>query len=197
MTRFGPILAAALSASAAVLQDLPAQTLPDQTLPAEADIFLWLRPGAPAGVALGLVLEGVPLDGRNAAMQTPLHRAAAISADPALIRAMIARGADPAAVDGTGRTPLHEAASQNPAPAIAAALAAGGAPLDFPDGAGRTALHVARAPAVAALLVLAGADACRRDGAGHPALSAGMLEAIRTAAPDAYGAAQAAFLDCL
>jgi hypothetical protein len=186
MTRLGFILAAALATGAAA-----------QSLPREADLFLWLGPDAPRGAALGLVLEGAPLDGRNAAMETPLHRAAAVSDDPALIRAMIARGADPGAVDGTGRTPLHAAAAENPAAAVAAALVAGGAPLDFPDGQGRTALHIAAAPQVAALLVLAGADPCFPDGSGLPALSARMLAAIRVAAPDAYGAARAAFLHCL
>jgi ankyrin repeat protein len=111
---------------------------------------------------------------------------------------MIARGADPGAVDGTGLTPLHVAAAENPSAAVAGALLAGGAPADARDGLGRTALHLAASPGVAALLVLAGADPCLTDGVGRPALSAETLAAIAEAAPGApYEAAAAAFLSCL
>ena len=166
--------------------------------PERADLFLLLRPGAPARAALALVLEGAPLDIRDSRMATPLHAAAAHSADPALIRAMLERGADPAAVDGAGRTPLHEAAAHNPAPAIAAALIAGDAPLDAMDGAGRTALHLAADPGVAALLVLSGADPCRLDGAGRQALSTRMLADINGSAQGTvYAAIRDAWLGCL
>jgi ankyrin repeat protein len=146
------------------------------------------------------VLDGAALDVATPAMQTPLHLAAASTGDPELIGLMIARGADPAARDASGRTPLHEAAARNPNVGVTAALAGLGAPLGARDAAGETPLHAAAraaATAAAALLVLVGADACARDAAGRPALDAATLERVRMQAPDAYPAVRDAFLDCL
>ncbi len=164
-----------------------------------ADLWLALRDGAEDTVILGLVLDGAALDGRDEAMRTPLHLAAAVSGDPELIGLMLERGADPAARDARGRTPLHDAAALNPALGVTAVLAVSGAPLDARAADGATALHgAARAGAwrAGALLVALGADPCALDASGRRAIDARMLEAARTGAPEAYPALRAAFLGC-
>lgn len=162
------------------------------------DFLLLLTPEALGQARIDALLEGVDLDWRGVEMTTPLHRAAAETRDPDLIRAMVARGANPAARTASGRTPLHMAAARNPSAAVAGALVAAGAPLDARDATGLTPLRAASGnPAVAALLVLAGADACATDAAGAPALDAATLEAVRRTLPEIYPAVRDAFLDCL
>jgi hypothetical protein len=163
-----------------------------------ADFLLLLTPEGIGRARVDALLDGVELDWRGVEMTTPLHRAAAESSDPDLIRAMAARGANPAARTASGRTPLHMAAARNPSAAVAGALVAAGAPVDARDAEGLTPLHAAAGnPAVAALLVLAGADACATDAAGNPALDAATVEAVRRTLPEVYPAVRAAFLDCL
>ncbi len=65
----------------------------------------------------------------------PLHEAAALG-DPALVRALLAAGANVRARDATGRTPLHMASDSH----TAAALAEAGADPCATDVAGRRAL---------------------------------------------------------
>ena len=59
---------------------------------------------------------------------TPLHMAAQYNEDPAVVRALLAHGADLNAKATTdGHTPLHEAAASNPNPDVLQALLAAGA----------------------------------------------------------------------
>ncbi|WP_333833568.1 ankyrin repeat domain-containing protein [Rubrimonas sp.] len=114
-----------------------------------AELFLLLGPEGDDAAALSLTLDEA-LDPsafavRDAAMATPLHRAAEVSRDPELIAAMVARGADVEARDAQGRTPLAWARGN---PVAAAALIAAGADACEPDVAGRPALGAATLEAI-------------------------------------------------
>jgi hypothetical protein len=162
-----------------------------QTVRGPVDLFVPLPGGAV------VELNDLDVELRDARMATPLHHVARVTTDPGLIRAMLARGADPAARDAEGRTPLHDAAAAGAPPGVLAALLGGGAPRDAADVQGRTALHLAASPAAAGVLTLAGADPCVTDAHGAPALDPAMLEALRQTAPEAYPAVRDAFLRCL
>ncbi len=107
--------------------------------PLPATLTRALRRGAPPSVSYEIAIEIDPAEfaRRDAAMRTPLHHAAELSSDPALITLMIRRGAEIMARDAQGRTPLHAAAEN---PKAAAALLAAGADACEPDVAGRPAL---------------------------------------------------------
>jgi ankyrin repeat protein len=95
---------------------------------------------------------------------------AVVDGDVAGVRAALAEGADPGAVDGAGWTPLHFAA-QAQEPVIVEELLAAGTSVDVPDGQGNTALWRAvfsyrGDPAVLRLLLAAGADADLENGHG-------------------------------
>jgi hypothetical protein len=148
-------------------------------------------------VAPGVVIELGDLGATDAEMATPLHRAAAATGDPELIRRMLALGADPRARDVRGRTPLHAAAEAGAPLGVMAALLGGGADVGARDVEGVTALSLAATAEAAALLAVAGGDACATDARGWQALSAEMLERIRVEAPSLYPQARAAWLACL
>jgi ankyrin repeat protein len=148
-------------------------------------------------VAPGVVVELSDLDSRDARMATPLHRAAAATTDPELIRMMLARGADPGARDAEGRTPLHDAAAAGAPLGVLAALLGGGADPTARDAAGETPLALAATAEAAALLTVVGGDPCATDAGGSPALTEAMLESIREQAPDLYPRMRDAYLGCL
>ena len=75
--------------------------------------------------------------------RTPLHTAAMVSKEPAVVAALAKAGAELDARDGEGRTPLHLAALFGKSPAIVTALVKSGADIDGLDGKGRTALELA------------------------------------------------------
>ena len=103
-------------------------------------------------------------DARLAATgETPLHHAARYNANPALVDALVAIGADVGATGGDLLdTPLHYAAQHNPNPAVVEALLRAGAEVDARDTEGATPLHFAAGrsanPDVVRALVAAGAD---------------------------------------
>ncbi|XP_067172959.1 LOW QUALITY PROTEIN: B-cell lymphoma 3 protein, partial [Apteryx mantelli] len=117
---------------------------------------------------VGLFLQGRrDLDVYNRLRQTPLHLAV-ITAQPALVRLLVAHGASPAAPDRHGRTAAHLACEQRSARCLRELLAAPGAPPDLEarNYDGLTPLHVAvgagaREPAQ--LLLEAGADVDAAD----------------------------------
>lgn len=114
----------------------------------------------------------------SAAGETPLHRAAAHQPYhapeqiAAMIRRLVARGADPNAHLPSGPTPLFLAAVLDHALAIETLVEQGADP-NIPGAGGWTPLHIAavygRGGAVAAL-VRAGADVDRRDDRGRSPL---------------------------
>ncbi len=102
---------------------------------------------------------------------TPLHNAAAYSANPAVIATLVKAGADPNARNLYQRTtPLHAAAAFGKTPAIIAALVKAGAKVNLRDKFKQTPLHTAaresRTPAVAAALLDAGANPGARNKSG-------------------------------
>ncbi len=105
---------------------------------------------------------GVDLEARDEENAIPLHRAAALSADPAVIESLLKAGSHPIVRDVSGRTPLHWAAEYNNNPAIAQALLNAGADANADDESGNLPLHYAARstgnPAVIAALQAAGAD---------------------------------------
>lgn len=98
-----------------------------------------------ASIDIIVPVDPLPFLEPDPAMTTPLHRAAAFSADPALVALLIARGADPDARDADGRTPLHAAAAN---PLAAVALLAAGADPCATDATGRPALAAATLEAI-------------------------------------------------
>ena len=136
---------------------------------AQAQAWWWEDAGAEA-VAACFADEAAanPPVESGAAVATPLFLAARYSADPAVVRALLAAGArvrpPVAGVDYTvgDETALHVAARHNESAAVVAELArAGAAYLDRWDEGGHTPLHLAAAfnrnPSVAGVLLEAGA----------------------------------------
>lgn len=92
-----------------------------------------------------------------------LHRVAAMHNDPAVMRALIAAGAEPNQRDNTGLTALHWAANKNPNPQIVDTLISLGANpnLRRADDSNVTTLNMAllnRNPAVVSALLAGGAN---------------------------------------
>ena len=79
---------------------------------------------------------------RDARGRTPLHAAATVSRDPAVVAALAEAGAQLDVRDEKGRTPLHLAAVLGEL-AIVTALVEAGASLDAGDATGRTPLQLA------------------------------------------------------
>ena len=75
---------------------------------------------------------------------TPLHAAAASTDNPAVIAALIDRGANPNARGGTGWTPLHLAALSNGNPAVITTLMERGADPKARDGEGKLPWNYAK-----------------------------------------------------
>ena len=92
---------------------------------------------------------------------TPLHWAAWINENPAVIEALLKAGAKVNAEDENGWTPLQIAASSNKNPAIVEALLKAGAKVNAKNDDGWTPLRAAefnKNPAVAEALRKAGAE---------------------------------------
>ena len=108
--------------------------------------------------------------------ETALMLAAAYAANPAVVRALIAAGADVRRADGAGSTPLLYAGWFNPSAAVHRALLEAGAAVDAADHRGRTALLAAASrnpnPEVVRLLLDSGAELTARDDEGRTALMA-------------------------
>ena len=111
--------------------------------------------------------SGADPKARNEEGFTPLHFAALLNKNPAVIAALLDAGADLKARDKDGFTPLHRAAVINESPAIIAALLDAGADLKARDKLGGTPLHWAAGsnenPAIITALLDAGADLKARD----------------------------------
>jgi hypothetical protein len=157
--------------------------------PTAEDILETLRVVHDAGLSLDVSAD--------AAGRSLLQRAATL--DAALVRALLASGADPAHAGAEGTTPLHAAALADRADAAAALLEAG-APVDAVDRDGRTPLSHAASAAMVDALVGAGADVDHAAADGTTATmqaaargDAGALRALLDAgadvdAPDGLGA---------
>ena len=115
----------------------------------------------------GCLEAGADPKERNGWGVTPLHRAAASNADPAVIQALLVAGANPDARVGDNETPLHRAAASNANPAVIQALLAAGADVHARSRMSVTPLHRAAAsntnPAVIQALLAAGADPNARE----------------------------------
>ena len=120
---------------------------------------------------------------------TPLHWAAWLNEDRAVIEALLAAGADVEARNSTGRGPLHNA-GHNGNPEVAEALLAAGAEVGARDDTGETPLHHvafgSANPAVVEALLAAGAEVGARDDTGETPLHHA-----------AYGAANPAVVEAL
>ena len=105
---------------------------------------------------------GVELEARDGDNVTPLHRAAAQTANPTVVESLLKAGSHLMAQDGNGRTPLHWAAEYNDNPGIIQALLNVGADTNAEDALGNLPLHYAARstanPAVIEALLTAGAN---------------------------------------
>ena len=104
-------------------------------------------------------MAGADLDARHRiGGGTPLHHAAALHHNPAILVALLEAGAALEARNLLGRTPLHSAAAFGDHPAVLAVLIEAGAAVNATDRRGRTPLDLARDPEIIALLQAAGAE---------------------------------------
>ena len=116
---------------------------------------------------------GADLKARDDNGWTPLHWAAGVNENPAVIEALLAAGADLKARDEYGGTPLQNAAGINENPAVIEALLAAGADPKARNVSGDTPLHFAARfnnPAIAQALLKAGADPKAEDALGETPL---------------------------
>ena len=105
---------------------------------------------------------------------TPLHLAARYNANPAVVEALLAAGADPPTVQAVN-TLLHLAAGSNANPAVVEALLAAGADVEARDNDGNTPLHMASRNTVSVIRALLAAGArldARNMSGGMPLHSA-------------------------
>ena len=105
-------------------------------------------------------------------VHTPLHFASTYFWDTAVIRVLLAAGAEVDARNQRGATPLHLAAGQNPTLIVVVELVEAGADLKARDRDGNTPLHLARRnrnAAVAHLLLELGSDPTAVNDAGEVA----------------------------
>ncbi len=144
-------------------------------LPALADgadaLFDAAREGTADDVKAAIA-AGADANAREEHGSTPLHAAAGINPNPAVVAALLAGGADAAARDLSGRTPLHKAI-WNDEPAVIEALIDAGANPNARDKGGDTPLHLAAwgaRPVAVKTLLAAGADPDTRSRDGHTPL---------------------------
>ena len=115
---------------------------------------------------------GADVAARTDAGHTPLHHAASVNEDPAVIEALVAAGADLETrnTNDVGATALGYAAFGNANPAVLEALLAAGADPTVRTDDGLTLLHLAargnESPAVIEALVAAGVNLEERDDDG-------------------------------
>ena len=114
--------------------------------------------------------SGADVHARAMSGFTPLHIAATLSGDPAIITALLDAGADANARNESGRTPLHLAAVASDNPTVISALIEAGADVHARAVPDLTPLHFAAGasdnPAVIEVLVEAGADLNARGADG-------------------------------
>ena len=121
-------------------------------------------PAASLPLLRTLIDAGADPNAQDKAGSTPLHVAAGIDYDPAVVCALLKVGADPNARNTSGQTPLYAAAGNvdnEDDSAVVCALLKAGADPNISDEAGRTPLYEAMANgnrAVEAALRDAGAD---------------------------------------
>ena len=126
-------------------------------------------------------LKAEDLNARDEKGRTPLHVAAVISKQPAVVAALAKGGAELDARDEKGRTPLHLAAVLGQ-PAIVSALVKAGADLDARDERGRTPLQLAEKFSKTPEVVNALRDAVDAENASKAPVSAASCEGWNTAA---------------
>lgn len=102
-----------------------------------APVTTALHEAADAGdvAAIERALAGQRIEDKNRSGETALHRASR-AGKPIAVRALLARGADPNATDGSDGTPLANAATRD----VVAALIEAGAAIDPPTAASSTPL---------------------------------------------------------
>ena len=100
---------------------------------------------------------GASLNAQDFAGRSPIHVAASVSTDPAVVAALLGVGADPNMRNSDGYTPLYFAARNNTNPAIISVLLNAGADANAGTKGSFTLLHTAAAgnknPAVFATLL--------------------------------------------
>ena len=110
---------------------------------------------------------GADPNARDEDKERPLHWAAGLNENPAVVHALLDAGADPKTRDEDKWTPLHWAAASNENVAVTEALIAAGANLDAPDEDGDRPLNLAdvynKNPAVSKALISAGANLKARE----------------------------------
>lgn len=92
---------------------------------------------------LRLIKRSEDLNVRDKSGQTALFYAARYTQDDALLREMLAAGANLHAADREGKTPLMIAAQYNPSPEVVSVFAVNGAHVNAADNRGDTALMLA------------------------------------------------------
>ena len=120
-----------------------------------------------------LLEAGADANARDKGGSTPLHDAALLNENPAVVKLLLEAGADANARAGSDRTPLHHAAGHNVI-AVVELLLEAGANANARDDLGRTPLHGAsfsnKNPAFVELLLEAGANANARNKRGNTPL---------------------------
>ena len=113
-----------------------------------------------------LLKNGANIEARDNRGASPLHRAAAVAANPDVLELLLSHGATLDAKDSRGLTPLHTAALCNMAPEVVQFLLDNGATLDARSVGGKIPLHFAAMninPEVLSVLINSGSDINARD----------------------------------